>query len=253
VHAARLDLPGAGGFRVLVTREDTTRHRRAEEALRDLGGRLINAQEEERSRIARDLHDDLSQRMALLSIELEQLGQQIPGRRKKLSAGIQSLRTKAQEISSELHRVSYQLHPSKLDHLGLAAALKSLCEERSQNREIKIEFTQAGFPAVLPKDVTLCVFRIAQEALHNTIKHSGAQSVQVVLKKSPHAVRLLVSDTGCGFDVDSAIAKKGLGFISMRERLRLVGGEFSILSQPLHGTQLDVLVPLQKQAQRSFS
>lgn len=243
VHAARLDLPGSNRFRVLVTREDVTRHRQAEEALRNLGGRLINAQEEERSRVARELHDDLNQQVAILSIELEQLRQKIPVGYQDLSASVKALWTKAQEISANIHRLSYQLHPAKLDHLGLAAAIKSLCDELSEHHEIKIEFRQTGFPAVLPQEVTLCVFRITQESLHNVTRHSGAQSAQVLLRRTSSGTHLRVSDNGCGFDMHSPRTKHGLGFISMRERLRLVGGRISIRSQTANGTQIDVLVP----------
>jgi signal transduction histidine kinase len=244
MHAARLDLSGTNRFRVLVTREDVTRHRQAEEALRNLGGRLINAQEEERSRVARELHDDLNQQVAIMSIQLEQLGQKIPKGRHDLSALVGGLWAKAQEISSEIHRLSYRLHPAKLDHLGLAAAIKSLCDELSEHREIKIEFRQVGFPAVLSREVTLCVFRIAQESLHNVIRHSGAHDAQVLLRKSSRSVHLCVSDTGCGFDMQSSRTKNGLGFISMRERLRLVSGRISIRSQPFSGTQIDIVVPI---------
>jgi PAS domain S-box-containing protein len=227
---------------------DITGRRQTEEALRELGGRLINAQEEERRRIARELHDDLNQRMALLSIELEQLGQKIPQRQSDLRKGVHDLWTKAREISMEIHRLSYQLHPSKLDHLGLATALKSFCGELSASQELKIEFFYQGFPATLPKDVTLCLFRIAQESLRNVIKHSGAREALVVLEKTDGEISLSVSDEGCGFDTESQEMKRGLGFISMRERLRLVGGEISIHSQPSWGTQIDVSVPLTKEA-----
>lgn len=223
---------------------DITGRRQTEEALRDLSGRLINAQEEERRRVARELHDDLNQRMALLSIELEQLGQKIPKNQSNLRRRVRDLGTKAQEISTEIHRMSYQLHPSKLDHLGLKAALKSFCDEISESQELNIEFSHRGFPATLPNDVTLCVFRIAQESLRNVIKHSGAREARVMLEKTDEAVHLSVSDTGCGFDTESDEMKRGLGFISMRERLRLVGGEITIHSQPSRGTQINVTVSL---------
>jgi PAS domain S-box-containing protein len=227
---------------------DITGRRQTEEALRELSGRLINAQEEERRRIARELHDDLNQRMALLSIELEQLGQKIPQRQSDLRKRVHDLWTKACEISMEIHRLSYQLHPSKLDHLGLATALKSFCGELSASQEFKVEFFYQGFPATLPKDITLCIFRIAQESLRNIIKHSGASEALVVLEKTDGEISLSVSDEGCGFDTGSQEMKRGLGFISMRERLRLVGGEITIHSQPSWGTQIDVSVPLTNQA-----
>jgi PAS domain S-box-containing protein len=222
---------------------DITRRKQAEEALMNLSGRLINAQEEERKRIARELHDDLNQRMALLSIELAQLGDKIQKPR-NLRPLIESLQTKAQEISLDIHRLSYRLHPSKLDHLGLAAAVESLCEELSKSGKLKIEFHQKGFPAAISIDVRLCVFRIAQESLRNCIKHSSALRARVVLEKTEGAVRLSVSDDGRGFDTESDAMKKGLGFTSMRERLRLVGGRLRILSRPAKGTRIEISAPL---------
>jgi PAS domain S-box-containing protein len=220
---------------------DISERKRAEEALKYLGSRLIAAQEEERKRVARELHDDLSQRMAVLSIEMEQLGQRIE-KPFTLRRRFQRLQLQAQEIASDIHRLSYKLHPSKLDHLGLAAAVKSLCD--GQNGKARIHFHQSGFPADLPKDATLCIFRIAQEVLRNSSKHSGADSVQLLLTKTDHAIRLSISDNGCGFDTKSDVMDKGLGFLSMRERLRLVGGEINIYSQPRRGTRIEVSVPL---------
>lgn len=244
VKAAKLDMPGEGSFRILVTLEDITRRKLAEEELRHLGGRLIKAQEDERSRVGRDLHDDLSQRLAIFSMELEQLRRKMPCERDDLSSSVMNLMTRAQDLASDVHRLSYQLHPFKLDTLGLSAAIKSLCEEISDQRDLKIKFQQKGFPAALPPDVTLCIFRIAQEALHNIVKHSGAREAKLVLTKTPEAIRLRVVDRGFGFDIEAAKMKKRLGLLSMRERLRLVGGEISIRSRPSEGTQIDVLIPI---------
>lgn len=160
-----------------------TRRKLAEDELRHLGGRLIKAQEEERSRVGRDLHDDLSQRLAVFSIELEQLRRKLPGERDDLTCSVMSLITRAQDLASDIHRLSYELHPFKLDTLGLSAAIKGLCEEISNHRDLKIKFQQKGFPAALPPDVTLCIFRVAQEALHNIVKHSGAREAKVILTK----------------------------------------------------------------------
>lgn len=222
---------------------DITEHKKTEEALISLSGRLINAREEERKRIARELHDDLNQRMALLSIELEQLGQAIQ-KPHGLRPLVHNLQTKAKEISAEIHRLSYRLHPSKLDHLGLVAAVASLCEELAEGRGLKIEFQQRGFPVAVPKDVSLCIFRIAQESLRNCVRHSGARRARVVLDKAKAILRLTVSDDGCGFDTESGAMKKGLGFTSIRERLRLVGGDAVIYSRPGAGTRIVVSVPL---------
>ena len=225
---------------------DVSERKRAEEALKDLGGRLIVAQEEERRRVARELHDDFNQRLALLSVELEQLGQKIE-KPLVLRRDIKRLQTQAQEIAAEIHRLSYKLHPSKLDHLGLAASVKSLCAEITKSGKVKVEFHQSGFPAQLDADITLCVFRIAQEGLRNCVKHSAADSAQVVLTRSRNAVRLMVSDNGCGFNTKTGSMEKGLGFISMKERLHVLGGEMNVYSKPLRGTRIEVSVPLQSQ------
>ena len=240
--AARVEMPD--GFKILVTLEDITRRRQAEEELRNIGGRLINAQEEERKRLARELHDDVSQRLALLSLEIEQMRPEILTSQDGLKNTVERLSKKAQELSSDLHRLSYQLHPFKLDHVGLSVSIETLCAELSQHQDLEIKFRQEGFPAVLSEEVTLCVFRIAQESLHNVVKHSGATEADVVLTKTKSGVRLRVSDNGNGFDVDEAKKKKRLGLISIGERLRLVNGKVSIRSQPFHGTQINVLVPL---------
>lgn len=228
---------------------DISERKRAEEALRDLGGRLIAAQEEERRRVARELHDDLNQRLALISRELEQLGQKIP---KPLRKSVQTLEKQASEVSTEIHRLSYRLHPAKLDYLGLPSALASLCKEVTESGGVKVQFHQTGFPASINRDITLCLFRIAQEGLRNCVKHSGAESARVVLTKTQQAVQLSVSDNGCGFDTSSEVMEKGLGFLSMKERLHPLGGEIKIYSSPLRGTRLEVMVPLQRKLQPTF-
>ena len=221
---------------------DMTENKQTEATLTDMSGRLISAQEDERRRVARELHDDLNQRMALLSIELEQLGQMKEPF--DLHSRLDDLQNQAQEISADIHRISYKLHPSKLDHLGLATAVKSLCQELSTKCSIEIDFQQSGFPATLPQDITLCVFRIAQEALGNCLKHSGASRARVKLESTGKEILLSVSDDGCGFDTESAAMTKGLGFTSMRERLRIVGGEIRIHSQAMQGTLIEVAVPM---------
>src|SRR6185369_13611118 len=159
---------------------DVSERKRAEEALKDLGWRLIAAQEEERRRVARELHDDFNQRLAVLSIELEQLGQKIE-QPSDLRHTVQRLQSQTQEIATEIHRLAYKLHPSKLDHLGLAAAVASLCQEVTGSGKLRVEFQQTGFPAALDQDITLCVFRIAQETLRNCVKHSRSESARVTL------------------------------------------------------------------------
>ncbi|HEU4766958.1 MAG TPA: ATP-binding protein [Pyrinomonadaceae bacterium] len=222
---------------------DVSERKQAEEALKDLGGRLIAAQEDERRRVARELHDDFNQRLAVLSVELEQVKQRIE-KPLELRRTIERLQEQAQEIAAEIHRLSYRLHPSKLDHLGLAAAVKSLCAELTESGKLETEFVQTGFPFALDKDITLCVFRIAQEALRNCVKHARADSARVMLTRTRTAVRLVVSDNGCGFNTKTASMEKGLGFISMKERLHLLEGELKVNSRPFRGTRIEVSVPL---------
>jgi PAS domain S-box-containing protein len=196
---------------------DVTEKKEFKVTLRDLSSRLINAQEEERRRVARELHDDLNQRMAILSIELEQLGK--TKKPANLDRRLQSLKITAQQISADIHQLSYRLHPSKLDHLGLAAAVKGLCQELSSTGRLQVEFEQYGFPANPPEEVTLCIYRIAQEALRNCVKHSGATAAMVLLQNTGDEIRLTVEDTGQGFLLNSGAMKKGLGFTSMQDRL----------------------------------
>lgn len=221
------------------------RIRAVDERLRDVSGRLITAHEEERRRIARDLHDDFSQRLALLSIDLERLYQNPEAR--EVQRQVLELCALAQEISSDVQRLSYQLHPSKVDQLGLVVALKSYCAEIKERHDLELNFTHCDVPADLPKDVALCVFRIAQEALRNIVRHSRAASSSISLVGNDEAINLIVADGGIGFDLNSARSRGGLGLISMEERLRLVGGEISIQSRPGSGTTIDVRVPLAKQ------
>ena len=232
-----------GGVLVTSIIRDISERVQTENVLRDLSGRLINAQEDERSRIARELHDDLSQRLALLAVELEQIGRELPEGCTGLGERVKDLLRHTGELSSDVHRLSYQLHPSKLDHLGLVAALKTYCEELSSRQGIKIELDHKAIPRSLRPDIALCLYRIAQEALRNVVRHSGAKAARVVLSRHEDRIHLTVSDRGTGFDPES-IAQTGLGLISMRERLRLVGGEVSIASQPSQGTRVEARVPL---------
>jgi signal transduction histidine kinase len=209
------------------------------ERIRDLGGRLLIAQETERSRIARELHDDISQQVALLSIDLEGLrnGGRADGDRLAGEAF-----TRVQGIARSVHDLSHSLHPSKLRLIGLVAALAGLQRELSTSG-VTISFTHDDVPAALPPDVKLCVFRVVQEALQNALKYSRAREVSVHLAGEPQRLALTIVDNGVGFDVDAAWGR-GLGLISMSERLEMIDGTISIRSAPGAGTRLDVLVPL---------
>jgi PAS domain S-box-containing protein len=223
---------------------DVTELRRMEKEISEVHGRLIRVQEEERSRIARELHDDINQKLALLSIELEQFSECPANRPSEVRKFAKALWRRAQNLSSDIQRISYNLHPSKLDHLGLVAAVKSLCHEVSVNRALAVDFISRDIPQEIPKDVSLCIFRIAQEALRNVIRHSGSATARVELAWSLNELNLRVTDSGSGFEPGKAKSKLGLGLISIQERLRLVGGKLVIRSKPSHGTQIEARVPL---------
>jgi PAS domain S-box-containing protein len=225
---------------------DITERKEAEDVLANLSGQLIRAREDECARIARELHDDLNQRMALVLVELEQLGQNPPESVEKLRDQLGKVRGQITETSKEIHRMSYDLHPSKLAHLGLVASLESLCDELERKHGLRIEFRREDVPGNLSPDVSLCLYRIAQGCLNNVIRHSAAEKAKVELREAANEIRLRVTDSGVGFDVESPKAKTGLGLVSMRERLRLVGGTISIESRPSKGTEIDVRVPLRR-------
>jgi signal transduction histidine kinase len=173
---------------------------------------------------------------------LEQIIQGSPGAPETLERQLTTVLRQITEASKEIHRMSYDLHPSKLVHLGLVAALKGLCDELHQHR-VKIDFIhQVQYD--LPQDISLCLYRTVQECLNNVIKHSGAQSARIQLVATDEEIALSVSDSGIGFDIESRQLKVGLGLMGIRERLRLVGGKITIDSRPSHGTQVIATVPL---------
>ena len=227
---------------------DITELKAAEEVLANLSGQLIRAREDECARIARELHDDVNQRMALMSVTLEQISLSPPDTTDQLRTQLNDVISQVSDTSREIHRMSYDLHPSKLRHLGLVAALEGLCQELRRRHKLEVDFTRGEVPAHLSKETSLCLYRIAQECLSNVIKHSGAQKARVELLGNESEVKLLVSDSGVGFDIDSPELKKGLGLVGMRERLRLVGGSISIDSGPSQGTQIEATIPLMKDA-----
>jgi signal transduction histidine kinase len=226
------------------TVQDITERKAAEEELRYMSGRLIAAHEEERTRIARELHDDLSQRMALLQVCVEQLQQGTTGFSISSRQKLHDIAEIAHEASSDIHDLSHRLHPSKLDVLGLVPSLTGLCRELSESHHLEVQFVHDCIPKEIPKDVTLCLFRIAQEALRNVVKHSGATEVNVELSGLGDRMELRVSDSGVGFDPEFEKGKGGLGLLSMSERLRLIGGELTVESAPSRGTRIRVRAPL---------
>ncbi len=223
---------------------DITERRLAEEEARDLSGRLIHAQEEEQTRLARELHDDLSQSLALLSVELEMFGQSPPAERGRISGRMQEFSAQVKRLSSEVHRLSHEMHPAKLEQLGLVAAVRGFCKEFAAAHEMAIEFTDNSVPRAVPKDTALCLYRIAQEALQNVVKHSGGTAARVELATDDGELRLAITDDGVGFDREAMRANGSLGLVSMGERARFVLGRLSIESHAGKGTRVEVRVPI---------
>ncbi len=217
---------------------------RIEARLRKLSGHLINAQEQERHRIARELHDDFSQRLALIAVELELLGQASSETSQDPARRLKDLWGQAKELSTDIHRMSHQLHPSMLEQLGLVAALRSLCRDYSRQQNLQIKFDHKDMPEAIPNDVAICLYRIMQESLRNVVKHSQSAVARAEIGASSGEIRLCVSDAGVGFDLHKIAETRGLGLFSIEERLRLVGGKISIDAKPNRGTRIDVRVPL---------
>ena len=227
--------------RMLGMATDITERKLAEEALASLSGRLIQAQEEERSRIAREIHDDFLQRLALLSIDLEHLARYLE-RDSEGSERLNELWDRVGELGSDLHSLSHRLHSSTLDNLGLATALSSLCAEFKDYHSIDIHFVEENVPRNIPSEMALCLFRITQEALQNVKKHSRADSAEVRVEGLEQKIHLSISDCGTGFDQGAASRQSGIGIRSMEE-LQECGwweDEFAVHSRPGEGTKIDV-------------
>jgi signal transduction histidine kinase len=230
-------------------RERTADLVRTHEALREqadhleeLAGRLINAQEQERSRIGRELHDHISQMLGVLTIRIDQLraDESTPP---EVAAALEELRQSTSELTDDIHSLSHRLHSSTLDYLGLVPALQKLVSEFSARHGIAVEFKHEAVPDALPSEVALCLFRVAEESLTNIAKHSQARSARVQVNGGPDGLRLTVEDAGTGFDVEKLERGAGLGFVSMRERLRVLRGTIGVDSAPSRGTRIEVWVP----------
>ena len=230
-----------------------SRRRRAESALRvnehalqvsqedtrRLAGRLIAAQEVERARIARELHDDVSQKVALLAMDISQIAlSDAPGVRGRADI----MAERAAEIGTDLHNLSHELHPAKLQMLGLVQATQFLCRDLAQRHRLSIDFVHDSMPSSVPPDPALCLFRITQEALQNVVKHSGARSAVVRLTGSAQSLQLEIADSGGGFD--TAKLGNGMGLLSMQERVHFLDGQMTIRSRPGTGTRIGVRVPI---------
>jgi len=221
---------------------DIQDRKEAEQARQELAGRLLRAQEDERARIARELHDDIAQRLALLTIRLRQLEQEASESADGQRIG--DLRRQAKQLSMDVSHLSHLLHSSYLENLGLAAAVENQCKETAELHHLEIDCKVRNLPRVLDHDVALSLFRVLQESLRNIIRHSHATKVQTELFADGATIHLRITDDGVGFDSAAPGNAEGLGLVSMKERLRLVGGSLAITSQPSRGTRVEARVPL---------
>jgi signal transduction histidine kinase len=217
--------------------------RLAEKAVEQLAGRLIHAQEQERSRIGRELHDHISQMLGVVTIRIDQLRAGAAGSHSSLDDALGDLRRNVMELTEDVHRLSHRLHSSTLDYLGLVPALQKLIAEFSQSHDIRVGFEHDALPSNLSSEVALCLFRVVEESLTNIAKHSGAQSAHVRLTGHADGLHLLVEDSGTGFDASTLERKAGLGFVSMQERLRVIRGTIRVDSAASRGTTIEVTVP----------
>ena len=225
--------------------KDITEQKHNEEMLRRLSARLITAQEAERSRIARELHDHVNQTLALLSVELEQF-RRVPSSSPGRHDAMRAMQERLKALSSDIHAMSHRLHPSKLKHLGLVPAIRALCRDVEEGG-LHVDVADRGIPRTLPDDVALTLYRVAQEALQNVKKHSGTNHADLSLSQQSAIVTLRLRDKGKGFDPSLLESCNGLGLVSMTERVSAVGGTLSIRSSPGAGTEIEVCVPIQSE------
>ena len=238
----RYDVDGAFiGY--IGTAVDITERKLSEEALSTVSQRLIEAHEEERTRIARELHDDINQRLTIVSISLDQL-KQSPSAAAAIVERIGEVRQQIVDLVADVQALSHRLHPPRLEFLGLEAAAKRLCEELSNRHGISIDAHFENIPKALPLEISLSLYRVLQEALQNVVKHSGSEEAHVSLSGHIDTLTMAIQDSGAGFDPHEAMRGSGLGVTSMKERLKNVGGQLSIHSQRGLGTTIHAVAPL---------
>jgi signal transduction histidine kinase len=243
-----LDVVGIIAFLItslVIARLVSRLHEMMNEARSSVSRKLLDAEERERTRIGRELHDDINQRLALLAVGLEGLKRSIPTGATELGDRLGDASRQVQNLATDVQALSHRLHTSKLDIAGLAAAARSFCGEFADQQKVEVDFHSDNIPKELEPNVSICLFRVLQEALQNASKHSGSRHYKVSLMMSgANQIELTVHDSGIGFEPEEAIKGHGLGLTSMRERLKLVDGQFSIDSRPQGGTTLHALVPI---------
>jgi signal transduction histidine kinase len=205
---------------------------------------LIAAQERELSKIARELHDDICQRLAMLSLKIEKAAKAWATGQKQVGEQLEQIWLQCSVLTGDVQALSHDLHPSILNNLGLVTAVRSFCRELSEESGAVVDFVNTNVPDSIPPEIALSLFRLVQEALHNSLKYSGDNRVRVCLQGDPSGIQLEVRDQGVGFDVAHAKNNHGLGLVSMRERIQLLNGTIDIDSKPAGGTRIHVWVPL---------
>jgi len=229
---------------ILIFAVDISRHKQMEEALRDTTRKLVESQEQERTRIGRELHDDISQRLAMLTVEVDDLNEHLPASAGERNQRLAGIRQRLVDISSGVQSLSQKLYSPHLEIIGLVAAMRGFCRDFSERQRVETHFEADKINRAPAPDVSLCLLRVLQEALHNAAKHSHVRRFDVRLACSTNELDLRVSDTGTGFDLESALKSGGMGLSSMLERVRLINGTISIDSKPLRGTTIHVRAPL---------
>jgi len=228
---------------VLAVIADITDRKRSEEVLAGVNRRLIEAQEKERTKIARELHDDVGQRLALLAAQISQIPEWAKDKESELQSHKLELTKQTMDIAYRLQALSHELHSSKLEYLGMIAAMRSWCTQFGKLQNIQIQFINQNVTSSVPQEISLCLFRILQEALQNASKHSGVKQIEVQLRESRGEIHLTIVDPGRGFELQAAMREQGLGLTSMQERVKLVNGTILIESKPMCGTAIHVRVP----------
>jgi PAS domain S-box-containing protein len=230
--------------RMLGVSVDITKRKLAEEAVSSMNRRVIEAEERERDRIAKDLHENIGQRLALLAIAIEQLKNEFPHQAVEFLDPMDAVWRKTLGILTDVKASAHELYSPRLEYLGIAAVMKTFCEEFAERKSVEIDFRSQGFTSPVLPDVSICLFRVLQEALHNGVMHSGVQKFSVKLWGESDEIHLRVSDLGVGFDLGAARGGRGLGLVRIEQRIKLVEGTSWIDSQPEKGTTVQVSVPM---------